>query len=183
VGSVDSSRVLVACSFASVGFFGNNESSTQTHGSLSLKQPYFKCLSTIPVFILKLSSVAEATLLTDNGSHWDVILLKSHFDPKNSRCHTLHRMQNWVADRGQKQGAIAKTVTRQLRTRTPDDFVPHSIWLPDLLPNLVFFGFIPTFLGVYTDFLHSFCTSSPKMRSVPDLQKINKSCKRWIKVV
>ena len=40
VGSVDSSRVLVACSFASVGFFGNNESSTQTHGSLSIKQPY-----------------------------------------------------------------------------------------------------------------------------------------------
>jgi hypothetical protein len=42
VGSVDSPRVLVACSFASVGFFGNNESSTQTHGSLLLKQPYYK---------------------------------------------------------------------------------------------------------------------------------------------
>jgi hypothetical protein len=38
VGSVDSPRVLVACSFASVGFFGNNKSSTQTHGSLSLRQ-------------------------------------------------------------------------------------------------------------------------------------------------
>jgi hypothetical protein len=37
VGSVDSPCVLIACSFASVGFFGNNESSTQTHGSLSLK--------------------------------------------------------------------------------------------------------------------------------------------------
>jgi hypothetical protein len=48
------------------------------------------------------SSVAEATLLTDNGSHWDVMLLKSHFDlPKNSSCHTLHRMWNWM-DRGQK---------------------------------------------------------------------------------
>jgi hypothetical protein len=46
-------------------------------------------------------SVAEATLLTDNGGHWDVILLKSHFDDKNSRCHTLHRVRNWV-DRGQK---------------------------------------------------------------------------------
>jgi hypothetical protein len=46
------------------------------------------------------SSVAEATLLTDNGGHWDIILLKSHFDfTKNSR--TLHRMRNWV-DRGQK---------------------------------------------------------------------------------
>jgi hypothetical protein len=33
VGYVDSPRVLVACSFASVGFFGNKESSTQTHGS------------------------------------------------------------------------------------------------------------------------------------------------------
>jgi hypothetical protein len=48
------------------------------------------------------SSVAEATLLTDNGSHWDIILLKSHFDlTKKLRCHTLHCMQNWV-DRGQK---------------------------------------------------------------------------------
>jgi hypothetical protein len=37
VGSVDSPRVLIACSFASVGFFGNNKSSTQAHGSLSLK--------------------------------------------------------------------------------------------------------------------------------------------------
>jgi hypothetical protein len=37
VGSVDSPRVLVACSFASVGFFGNKESSTQTHGSFSFK--------------------------------------------------------------------------------------------------------------------------------------------------
>jgi hypothetical protein len=46
------------------------------------------------------SSVAEATLLTDNGGHWDIILLKSHFDfTKNSR--TLHHMRNWV-DRGQK---------------------------------------------------------------------------------
>jgi hypothetical protein len=42
VGSVDSPHVLVACSFASVGFFGNNESSTQTHRSLSLKLPYYK---------------------------------------------------------------------------------------------------------------------------------------------
>jgi hypothetical protein len=32
---VDSPRVLVACSFASVGFFGNNESS-------SLNQSYYK---------------------------------------------------------------------------------------------------------------------------------------------
>ncbi len=31
-------HVLIACSFASVGFFGNNKSSTQMHGSLSLKQ-------------------------------------------------------------------------------------------------------------------------------------------------
>jgi hypothetical protein len=31
VGSVDSSHVLIACSFASVGFFGNNKSSTQYH--------------------------------------------------------------------------------------------------------------------------------------------------------
>jgi hypothetical protein len=38
MGSVDSPLVLVACSFASVGFFGNNESSTQTQESLSLKQ-------------------------------------------------------------------------------------------------------------------------------------------------
>jgi hypothetical protein len=37
VGSVDSSHVLIACSFASVGFFGNNKSSTQTHESLSGK--------------------------------------------------------------------------------------------------------------------------------------------------
>jgi hypothetical protein len=37
VGSVDSSGVPVACSFASVGFFGNNKSSTQKHRSLSLK--------------------------------------------------------------------------------------------------------------------------------------------------
>ena len=42
MGSVDSSRVLVACSFASVGFFGNNESSTQSQGSLSFEQPYYK---------------------------------------------------------------------------------------------------------------------------------------------
>jgi hypothetical protein len=38
VGSVDSPHVLVASSFASVGFFGNNEGSTQTHESLSLRQ-------------------------------------------------------------------------------------------------------------------------------------------------
>jgi hypothetical protein len=49
------------------------------------------------------SSVAEATLLTDtNGGHWDIILLKSHFDfTKNLWCHTLHLIRNWV-DRGQK---------------------------------------------------------------------------------
>jgi hypothetical protein len=35
------------------------------------------------------SSVAEATLLTDNGSHWDVILLKSHFDNKKI-CGATH---------------------------------------------------------------------------------------------
>jgi hypothetical protein len=46
VGSVDSSHVLVACSFASVGFFGNNEISTQTHESLSGKfQDYVVRLS------------------------------------------------------------------------------------------------------------------------------------------
>jgi hypothetical protein len=44
VGSVDSSRVLIACSFASVGFFGNTESSTQSHGSLLIKQPYYKAI-------------------------------------------------------------------------------------------------------------------------------------------
>jgi hypothetical protein len=38
VGSVDSPCAFVACSFASVGFFGNNKSYTQTHRSLSLKQ-------------------------------------------------------------------------------------------------------------------------------------------------
>jgi hypothetical protein len=48
------------------------------------------------------SSVAEATLLTDNGGPWDVMLLKSHFDlPKNSWCHTLHCMWDWM-HRGQK---------------------------------------------------------------------------------
>jgi hypothetical protein len=35
---VDSPRVLVACSFASVGFFGNNESSSLKQ----FNQPYYK---------------------------------------------------------------------------------------------------------------------------------------------
>jgi hypothetical protein len=39
VGSVDLPHVLVACSFASVGFFGNNESSSSLKQS---NQPYYK---------------------------------------------------------------------------------------------------------------------------------------------
>jgi hypothetical protein len=36
------------------------------------------------------------------------------------------------------------------------------------------------FLGVYTDFLHGFCTSSPKMRSIPDMQYLS-ACRSLVK--
>ena len=63
VGSVDSTRVLVACSFASVGFFGNNKISTQKHGSSSLKQ---------------LNHIISSTISTITGIHSKIVRLTSH---------------------------------------------------------------------------------------------------------
>jgi hypothetical protein len=58
VGSVDSPRVLVACNFASVGFFGNNESS-------SLKAT-------------KTNHIISGTICTITGIHSKIVRLTSH---------------------------------------------------------------------------------------------------------
>jgi hypothetical protein len=55
MGSVDSPSVLVACSFASVGFFGNNESS-------SLKQ-------------CKTNHIISGTISTITGIHSKIVRL------------------------------------------------------------------------------------------------------------
>jgi hypothetical protein len=89
--------------------------------------------------------VAEATLLTDNGSDWDIILLKLHFDdkkfvvPHTSRCAELG---------GQRpEGAIAKTVMRRLHAGTPGD-IREVGWLFGMFllfysgdPNNQIFGY------------------------------------------
>jgi hypothetical protein len=77
VGSVDSSRVLIACSFASVGFFGNNKSSTQMHGSSSLKQ-------------LKTNHIISGTVSTITGIHSKIV---SWWD---RNCHCLWCKCTWI---------------------------------------------------------------------------------------
>jgi hypothetical protein len=60
VGSVDSPRVLVACSFASVGFFGNNESSTQNTQKFFIKAT-------------KTNHIISGTISTITGIHSKIV--------------------------------------------------------------------------------------------------------------